>query len=207
MKKPLTRTSWPVTLSAPTGRGEVRGVSKPSAEWNEVETPSYDVDVDAFARAHQAELLHFFRGRVSHAQDAADLAQESWSRLMRYRHGRTAESLRKLLFAIARNVLSNHWRWRALRQIEESTDFSEVEVASASPDIERQWQGRRHLEILEATVAALPAKRRTVFLLSRVEGLSNAQVAQRCGISVKMVEKHLAKAIVQCRAQVGDFDL
>jgi len=182
-------------------------VSKPSAEWRGAETPSYDIDVDAFAREHQAELLHFFRGRVVHAQDAADLAQESWSRLMRYRRGQTVESLRKLLFAIARNVLNNHWRWHALHQIEEPTDFAEVDMASAAPGLERQWQAQRQLEALEATVAALPAKCRTVFLLSRVEGLSNAQVAQRCGISVKMVEKHLAKAIVQCRAQVGDFDL
>lgn len=168
--------------------------------------PPCDVDADAFAREHQAELLHFFRSRVPQAQDAADLAQESWSRLMRYRHGQTAVSLRKLLFAIARNVLNNHWRWHALHQIEQPTDFAEVDVASAVPGLERQWQARRQLDMLEAAVAALPPKCRTVFLLSRVEGLSNAQVAQRCGISVKMVEKHLAKAIIQCRAQVGDFD-
>lgn len=126
---------------------------------------------------------------------------------MRYRHGQTAASLRKLLFAIARNVLKNHWRWCALHRIEEATDFAKMDVASAEPGLERQWQARRNLDTLEAAVAALPPKCRTVFLLSRVEGLSNAQVAQRCGISVKMVEKHLAKAIVRCRARVGDFDL
>ena len=182
------------------------GVSKPSVEWREAEASPDDIDVDAFARAHQAELLHFFRGRVAHAQDAADLAQESWSRLMRYRRGQTALSLRRLLFAIARNVLSNHWRWRALRQIEEPTDFAEVELASTAPGLERQWQARHDLDALEAAVAALPPRCRTVFLLSRVEGLSNAEVAQRCGISVKMVEKQLAKAIVRCRAQVGGLD-
>lgn len=181
-------------------------MSEPSAEWSEVATSACDIDVDAFVREHQAELLNFFRGRVTHTQDAADLAQESWSRLMRYRHGQSAGSLRKLLFAIARNVLNNHWRWRALRQIEEPTDFARLEVASAAPGVERQWQAQRYLDTLEATVAALPPKCRTVFVLSRVEGLSNAQVAQRCGISVKMVEKHLAKAILRCRAGVGDFE-
>lgn len=177
------------------------------AELNEVEALQRGTSVDDFAREHQAELLHFFRGRVAHTQDAADLAQESWSRLMRYRHGQTAVSLRRLLFTIARNVLNNHWRWRELRQVEEPADFALVNVASAMPGLERQWQARRNLDTLEAAVAALPEKCRTVFLLSRVEGLSNAQVAQRCGISVKMVEKHLAKAIVRCRVQVGDLDL
>jgi RNA polymerase sigma-70 factor (ECF subfamily) len=143
---------------------------------------------------------------VTQSQDAADLAQESWSRLMRYRQGQSPASLRSLLFTIARNVLKNHWRWSSLHQIEQATDFTGLDVASEVPDVERQWQARRHLEALEATVAGMPDKRRTVFLLSRIEGLSNAQVAERCGISVKMVEKHLAKAIVQCRAQVGDFE-
>jgi RNA polymerase sigma-70 factor (ECF subfamily) len=37
-----------------------------------------------------------------------------------------------------------------------------------------------------------------------VHGLSRAQIARRCGISVKMVEKHLATALAQLRRKVGD---
>jgi len=181
-------------------------VSKPSAEYVKAEPlSSRDGNVDAFVREHQAELLNFFRGRVTRPQDAADLAQESWSRLMHYRLDTIASS-RGLLFTIARNVLKNHWRWSALRQIEQSTDFTELEVSSDAPGPDRHLQAALDLEALEAAVVALPPKCRTVFLLSRIEGLSNAEVAQRCGISVKMVEKHLAKAIVACRVQVGDFD-
>lgn len=181
-------------------------MSKPSTEYAEAETlPSCDGNVDTFVREHQAELLNFFRGRVTRPQDAADLAQESWSRLMHYRL-ETVASSRGLLFTIARNVLKNHWRWSALRQIEQSTDFAELDVPSDAPGPDRHLLAGRDLEALEAAVTALPPKCRTVFLLSRIEGLSNAEVAQRCGISVKMVEKHLAKAIVACRARVGNFD-
>jgi RNA polymerase sigma-70 factor (ECF subfamily) len=188
------------------GNGWITSVSKSSTECVQAETlPSRDAGVDAFVREHQAELLNFFRGRVARPQDAADLAQESWSRMMHYRLDTVASS-RGLLFTIARNVLKNHWRWSALRQIEQSTDFTELEVSSDAPGPDRHLQAAVDLEALEAAVVALPPKCRTVFLLSRIEGLSNAEVAQRCGISVKMVEKHLAKAIVTCRAQVGDFD-
>lgn len=181
-------------------------MSKSCTDWVKAEPlPSSDANVDAFVRENQAELLNFFRHRLAKSQDAADLAQESWSRLMRYRQDQPPASLRSLLFTIARNVLKNHWRWSSLHQLEQSTDFTELDVVSEAPGVERQWQARRYLEALEATVAGMPCKRRTVFLLSRVEGLSNAEVAQRCGISVKMVEKHLAKAIIQCRAEVGDF--
>jgi len=181
-------------------------VLKRSAECRRAETlPSSDANVDTFVREHQAELLNFFRGRVTRPQDAADLAQESWSRMMHYRLDTVASS-RGLLFTIARNVLKNHWRWSALRQIEQSTDFTELEVSSEAPGPDRYLLAGRALEALEVAVTALPSKCRTVFLLSRIEGLSNAEVAQRCGISVKMVEKHLAKAIVACRARVGNFD-
>jgi RNA polymerase sigma-70 factor (ECF subfamily) len=182
------------------------GVLEPSAECVKVEPlPSNDASVDDFVREHQAELLNFFRGRVARSQDAADLAQESWSRMMHYRF-ETVASSRGLLFTIARNVLKNHWRWSALRQIEQSTDFTELEVSSDAPGPDRHLQASLDLEALEAAVIALPPKCRTVFLLSRIEGLSNAEVAERCGISVKMVEKQLAKAIVACRARVGNFD-
>ncbi|MGH8125715.1 MAG: RNA polymerase sigma factor [Rhodanobacteraceae bacterium] len=139
--------------------------------------PSCDANVDAFVREHQAELLNFFRGRVTRPQDAADLAQESWSRLMHYQL-ETVASLRGLLFTIARNVLKNHWRWSALRQIEQPADFSELDVPSDAPGPDRQWQAERDLEALEAAVTALPPKCRTVFLISRVAGLSNAEVAR-----------------------------
>ena len=210
--------SWPdfarQRIDPAPAQGHIAGVGqraghdvlKPSAECSRAETlPSCDASVDAFVREHQAELLNFFRGRVARSQDAADLAQESWSRMMHYRLDAVASS-RGLLFTIARNVLKNHWRWSALRQIEQSTDFSELEVESHAPGPDRHLQAALDLEALEAAVIALPHKCRTVFLLSRIEGLSNAEVAGRCGISVKMVEKHLAKAIVACRAQVGDFD-
>lgn len=181
-------------------------MSKPVSEWLPTEPSSpCDGDVDTFVREHQTELLSFFRGRGAQPHDAADLAQESWSRLIRYRDVKERASLRGLLFTIARNVLHNHWRWSGLRQIEQPTDFSGFDVASELPSLERQWQAQQGLQRLEAAVAQLPDKCRTVFLLSRIEGLSNAKVAQRCGISVKMVEKHLAKAIVQCRALVGDI--
>lgn len=181
-------------------------MSKPAIECVEAETsPSRGGDVETFVREHQAELLNFFRGRVTRPQDAADLAQESWSRLMHYQL-ETVASLRGLLFTIARNVLKNHWRWNALHQMEHSTDFGTFDVPSAAPSPERHWQAGRDLEALEAVVTKLPPKCRKVFLLSRVRGLSNAEVAQRCGISVKMVEKHLTKAIIACRARVGHFD-
>src|SRR3546814_13477115 len=142
-------------------------------------------------RKHQAELLYFFRGRGARPQYAADLAQESWSRLIRYCNVQEPASLRGLLFTIARNVLHNHWRWNGLHQIEQPTDFSSVEVASELPGLERQWQARPSLQTLEAAVEQLPDTSRTVSLFSGIEGQSNAMLVQPCAISVREEESRV----------------
>jgi RNA polymerase sigma-70 factor (ECF subfamily) len=46
-----------------------------------------------------------------------------------------------------------------------------------------------------------------VFLLSRKEHLSNKEIAQRLGISVKAVEKHIGKSLQLLRAEFKDYGL
>jgi len=49
----------------------------------------------------------------------------------------------------------------------------------------------------------LPPKCRQVFLLSRAQRMTYPQIAVHCGISVKMVEKHISHALAICMKKVG----
>lgn len=57
---------------------------------------------------------------------------------------------------------------------------------------------------LEQVILRLPKPLREVFLLSRFGGLSNAEIADRCGLSVKRVEARLTKARQLCTAWIRD---
>ncbi len=164
--------------------------------------------VDSVIRRHEKELLHFFQGQVipsGQPEDAADLLQESVLRLLRYRDVTSANALRMLLFRIGRNLLKDYWRRQRTRSIEELHGLDALVVESEAPSLERVVDGQRCLRQLESAMAALPDRCRTVFALSRISGMSNQQVAEHLGISVKAVEKHLTRALRQCRSEVGDF--
>ena len=78
-------------------------------------------------------------------------------------------------------------------------EMSDIVDAYALP--ERQVMARQELRRLAADIDALPPRCREVFLLVRIDGHSNGEVATRLGISRNMVEKHLIKALLHCRSR------
>ncbi len=162
-------------------------------------------NLESLAGRYSTDLLGYLRARVPD-HDAADIAQEAFLRLLNYRGTENEEGLRKLLFRIAQNLLADHWRWNHSHGAGRHVAIEDVQIADTLPSQEAQFSSRKRMQKFEQAVLQLPVKCRRVFLLSRIEGLSNAEVARRCGISVKMVEKHLALALARCRQQVGDAE-
>lgn len=166
-----------------------------------------DSAVDAVVRQHHAELMRILRARLRNEEDAADLAQEAYARLMRYAGTESEQSLRLLLFRIADNLLTDRWRRRQARpEVQAFDDVLEAPAVAVEAAQERFVEQHERMRMFKRAVLALPPKCRKVFLLSRIQGRSNPEIARMCGISVKMVEKHITRALAECRAQVGKFD-
>ncbi len=62
----------------------------------------------------------------------------------------------------------------------------------------------RTSELLYETIEHLPPKCRQVFLLSRVRRMTYGEIARHCGISRKMVEKHVSHALAVCMEKVSE---
>ncbi len=67
-----------------------------------------------------------------------------------------------------------------------------------SPALFPVLQAAQDLDLLYRTIEQLPPKCRRVFLLSRFHDMSYPEIARHCGISVKMVEKHIGNALAVC---------
>lgn len=155
-------------------------------------------------RGFYADILHYLRKRTDNASDAADMTQDVFTQWLGYRDQAKVEQPRAFLFQMARNLLRDHWRRQKVRNavLEEPSD---VEVQVSTPQSNEplaRAQQQQHLERLGAVLEELSPRRREALMLHRFEGLSQAQIAERMGISVSMVEKHIAFALLHCKQRL-----
>ena len=163
---------------------------------------------DAALAEHRDELLEYLGRRLRDPETAADLAQETLSRMMKYRDSPDIADRRLMLFRIANNLVTEYHRTRQRHHAGSHFSLDETgPLRESAPPVEAIVDARIALDtLLKRTITALPPKCRLAFMLSRFDGLSYPQIAERMGISVKMVEKHITKALLACRAAVGDRD-
>ena len=162
---------------------------------------------DEAMTAHRDELLKYLHRRTRDAELAADLTQETLSRMMVYRDNSKVESYELLMYRVAHNLVLEHQRARFRRHASDHVSLSVVGPLRADETpVDEIVDARMSLELLKRALIGLPPKRRLAFMLSRFEGLTYPEVAARMGISVKMVEKHISKALLAFRAAVGERD-
>lgn len=162
-----------------------------------------------FERYYQ-ELLNFLSRKLADRGLAADLAQESYARVYAAQaSGSAIGDPRALLYHTARNLVIDQQRHDGVRAGVELPPAPGLADAVQGP---RGWEpetalaSQQGVAALAAAIDQLPPRCREAFMLSRFEGLSYPQVAERMGITVKAVEYHIRHALDACersRAQAA----
>ena len=160
------------------------------------------LSIENVIRNCHGSLLSFLRQRLRVADDARDVAQEAYIRLMQYEGSHEVQSPASLLFRIAINVANDLGRAEKVRHLADHCDIADMEFDSGRATPEREVAAGQELEILYEAIEQLPPKCRQVFLLSRFHNMTYPQIADHRGISVKMVEKHISRALAICTARV-----
>lgn len=147
-------------------------------------------------RENHGWLQTWLRRRLGDREHAADVAQDTFVRLMV--SGRLPGPLesRSYLAQIARNLVIDQWRrLRIERAYLESIAHLPEPV---SPSLETRALILETLMQIDAMLDRMPENVRKAFLLSQFEGLSYAQIAERLGVTVSSVQKYMTQAIVAC---------
>lgn len=157
--------------------------------------------LDQLARRYYSPLLSFFRRRTPNPADVQDLVQQVFLRLSS--HAETIENPDAYVFRSAANVLRDHYRRLELVRrfmVEEPTDSSGEMRNAAGVSTERVILGVEAMARVVAALRELPERTRDIFVLRCFEGMKHVDIARLNGISVRAVEKHVAKALAHVGA-------
>ena len=155
-------------------------------------------------REFYTQILHFLRKRTDNASDAADMTQDVFTQWLGYQDRAKVQQPRAFLFQMARNLLRDHWRKQKVRQTvhPDQSEMDAEPVTDEQNDPMAAALRLQRLEQLKEVLAELSPRRREALMLHRFEGLSQAQIAERMGISTSMVEKHIAFALLHCKRRL-----
>lgn len=157
-------------------------------------------EFQAFYADHHGWLQSWLRGKLDDHADAADLAQDTFLRLMAAgRHpARLGDRPRALLTHVAKALLVDHWRRKRVERA--YLDMLAQRPALQAPPADEQLIIIETLTRIDAMLAGLPALTREVFLLAQLDGLTLQQISDRVRAPVITVRRHIRKALLACMA-------
>lgn len=138
---------------------------------------------------------------------AEDLAQEAYLRVHDSVGRRPITHVRAFLFQTGRNLAIDHIRARArgdrVREIvaADGIQAGETEFGITAP--EARADQLLTLRRLEKVLRRMPVRRRRIFVLHRLHGVGQKEIAARLGVSLSTVEKELRKAVTSCLREVS----
>ncbi|HVK51120.1 MAG TPA: RNA polymerase sigma factor [Pseudoxanthomonas sp.] len=148
-------------------------------------------------------LIRMLQVRLGSYEDARDVAQEAYARLLNLGNDQVVNFQRALLFRIAQNLATDRLRRRAFTELPEPDGLELWPDPAADP--ERSARARVIVERLPAVLAELPPKCAEAFRLVRIEQCSFKEAAERLELTDRMVRIHVARALALCQARFDDL--
>ena len=141
------------------------------------------------------KLRRLLRSRGRTIDDTEDLIQEAFLRLQIYCRDKDVVQPEAFLVRTALNLsIDQHRRESVAQYLPGALDSLQLIDPNPPPDV--VFAAEQRLQHMRVGLDNLSPRQREVFLLNRVEGYSFAQIAERLGLSMSMVEKHAAKALL-----------
>lgn len=135
---------------------------------------------------------------------AGDAMQDAWLRLQSAESTGMVQSPRNYLFRIALNAANDQLRLQK-RHASAVEIEGLLELPDEAPTPEETALARSDLEAFKAIMAELPARRRAIFLAARMANIPRQEIADRLGVSRRLVAKELLLAHEYCLARYKEL--
>jgi len=148
---------------------------------------------------HHGWLYNWLRRRLGCAHNAADVAQDTFLRILASRDALLGiREPRAFLTTTAKRLLVD----RARRQVIEEAYLAELALAAETmpgyPSPEEVLAAVQALAQIGAALQAVSARAREAFLMHYLDGQTHGAIAGHLGVSTRMVQKYLAQCLLHC---------
>lgn len=156
---------------------------------------------EIYQRYHASVYIHVFN-KLRDREESKDIVHDLFSSLWIKRATLDLQgSLKAYLFTAARYKVFD---WLSHRQVESQyVDSISTFINTGECVTDHRIRERQFTELIDAEIAALPAKMREVFELSRKGNLSHQEISEKLGISEKTVKKQVNNSLKILRAKLG----
>ena len=155
-------------------------------------------DVDHWVGRHilplEGEVRRWLLRTVSPA-DVDDVVQEAYCRIASLAQTSHIEDPRAYFFQVVRNLLLEQVRRARIVRIDAVAEMDALNISDDRPSPEEEVSAHRELKRVERLIAQLPERCRQVFVLRKVEGLPQKEIARRLNISEHTVEAHVGRGL------------
>jgi RNA polymerase sigma-70 factor (ECF subfamily) len=144
---------------------------------------------------HEHVLRGWLNRRLAPGLDADDVIQEAYTILVSKESVEDIQNPKAYLFQVAYSLLVRHVQRSRIVSIRAVADLERLDLAAEMASPEQVLIDRDELHRLAEAIAEMPEKTQEAFILRRVQGLSQREIAARMGVSENTVEKHIVKGI------------
>ena len=153
---------------------------------------------------HRRSLLWYLTRLVQSRDDAEEIAQEAFVRLLGVPHLDTELSrARNYLFATATNLARDNYRRRTARGEGAHVALDELQLEAGDPEPERLVDAERGCRIVDRALRDLQPRPRQAFLLYVHEEMTYERIALALGVSKKTIERDIALGLELCRSRLA----
>lgn len=160
---------------------------------------------DAFFEMYHSGVYNFCIHLGLNHEDAQETAQDVFIKVYNNREKLDAsKNVQSYLLTITKNAVYDAFRIRMNRKAAE--DY-QIHLLHAKNDTEELLAYSELEELIRNKLKQFPHKRRLIFELSRFEGLTNREIANEMGVSIKTVEAHISAALQEFQSLFRQADI
>jgi RNA polymerase sigma factor (sigma-70 family) len=185
---------------------EARALFEPRSHVSHRQSVDRGQFVGLLFERHRRQLLWYLLRLTSSKDDAEEIAQEAYLRLLRV-DGLESDSVRarNYLFRTATNLVRDNYRRRTARCEQQHVALEDLQLEAEDSALDRIVDSQLAAEIVVTILRDVSPRPRQAFVRHFGHGITYEQIAMELGVSKKTVERDIVTTLEICRAKLAQW--